>query len=653
MVEASAAPSPSSPCSSCGDGLRRPSERPRLAKFLSYVEQGRGRAASQARGRPACPLCERRGRESPPPRRPSPKSRRGRARRCQSEAPTRKALREAVRQKLSVEADTRLPSVYGYGQFADGPLRLSPDLNNNPNNKENSMEESSLPPVPHNIYGRERVGRARSRRRTVAQVPSGPYSLQESYGPSPEAPKARGRSKSQRARPTPGPYSLGATPYVATTDTNVVTVSVPGLPSNPLMRSRSKSRPRVSAAALQLGTATIWPDRHGIWLPPWYFGKIKRIEAEKKLLLQQNEHGAFLIRDSESRRNDYSLSVRDGDTVKHYRIRQLDDGGFFIARRTTFRSLQELVEHYTRDADGLCVNLRKPCVQIEKPATDGLSHNTRDHWEIDRTSLKFIRKLGHGQFGEVWEGLWNNTTPVAIKTLKTGTMDPKDFLSEAHIMKKLRHPKLIQLYAVCTQEEPIYIITELMKNGSLLEYLQGKGRTMKLAQLIDMAAQIAAGMAYLESQNYIHRDLAARNVLVGDSLIVKIADFGLARLIKEDEYEARVGARFPIKWTAPEAANYSRFSIKSDVWSFGILLTELVTFGRIPYPGMTNAEVLHQVEHGYRMAAPQGCAPALYDIMLECWHKDPMKRPTFETLQWKLEDFFTMSDSEYKEASAY
>lgn len=113
------------------------------------------------------------------------------------------------------------------------------------------------------------------------------------------------------------------------------------------------------------------------------------------------------------------------------------------------------------------------------------------------------------------------------------------------------------------------------------------------------------------------------------------------------------GTRFPIKWTAPEAANYSKFSIKSDVWSFGILLTELVTYGRIPYPGMTNAEVLHQVEHGYRMPCPPNCPDRLYDIMLECWHSDPMKRPTFETLQWKLEDFFTLEGSEYKEASGY
>ncbi|XP_055348307.1 tyrosine-protein kinase Src42A-like [Paramacrobiotus metropolitanus] len=387
---------------------------------------------------------------------------------------------------------------------------------------------------------------------------------------------------------------------------------------------------------------------------PWYFGKIKRLEAEKKLLLAENEHGAFLVRDSESRKNDFSLSVRDQDTVKHYRIRQLDEGGFFIARRTTFRTLQDLVEHYSLDADGLCVNLKKPCAQVERPTTAGLSHNTIDQWEIMRESLKFVRKLGHGQFGEVWEGLWNNTTPVAIKTLKPGTMDPKDFLAEAQIMKRLRHNKLIQLYAVCTLEEPIYIITELMKHGSLLEYLQSpRGRQLKLPQLIDMAAQIATGMAYLESQNYIHRDLAARNVLVGENNVVKIADFGLARLIRvgEDEYEARVGARFPIKWTAPEAANYSKFSIKSDVWSFGVLLMELYTYGRIPYPGMTNAEVLQQVENGYRMPIPDKCPAEYYKIMKDCWHKDPMSRPTFETLQWRLEEYFTATGTEYREAT--
>jgi len=200
-------------------------------------------------------------------------------------------LREAARQKLSAEGSSEGRSVYGYGQFTDEP-RLSPDLNNN---KENEVEQISLPPMPSKIYGKERVGRARSRRRTVAQVTSGPYSLQGNHGSEASQGPNRGRSKSQRARQPTGPYSLGSAPYMAPTvltplnDANVVTVTVGGpavqVSSNPLMRSRSKSRPRLSAAQLQLGTATIWPDRHGFWLPPWYFGKIKRIEAEKKLLL--------------------------------------------------------------------------------------------------------------------------------------------------------------------------------------------------------------------------------------------------------------------------------------------------------------------------------------------------------------------------------
>ncbi|KAL1443478.1 hypothetical protein MTO96_045978, partial [Rhipicephalus appendiculatus] len=140
----------------------------------------------------------------------------------------------------------------------------------------------------------------------------------------------------------------------------------------------------------------------------------------------------------------------------------------------------------------------------------------------------------------VAKGVWKGSTEVAIKMLKPGTMDPAAFLQEAAIMKKFRHERLVSLYAVCSKEEPIYIVTEYMAHGSLLEHLRGReGRALKLPTLIDMASQIASGMAYLESKQLIHRDLAARNILVGENNVVKVADFGLARIIEDSEYTAR------------------------------------------------------------------------------------------------------------------
>ncbi|XP_063033354.1 tyrosine-protein kinase Fgr isoform X2 [Melospiza melodia melodia] len=329
----------------------------------------------------------------------------------------------------------------------------------------------------------------------------------------------------------------------------------------------------------------------------WYFGKIGRKDAERQLLCHGNSRGTFLIRESETTKGAYSLSIRDwdeakGDHVKHYKIRKLDSGGYYITTRAQFSTVQQLVQHYI--------------------------------------------------------GTWNGTTKVAVKTLKPGTMSPEAFLEEAQIMKRLRHDKLVQLYAVVS-EEPIYIVTEFMSQGSLLDFLKdGDGRYLKLPQLVDMAAQIAAGMAYIERMNYIHRDLRAANILVGDNLVCKIADFGLARLIEDDEYTARQGAKFPIKWTAPEAALFGRFTIKSDVWSFGILLTELVTKGRVPYPGMNNREVLEQVERGYRMQCPGSCPPSLHELMVQCWRREPEERPTFEYLQSFLEDYFTATEPQYQ-----
>ncbi|XP_075997305.1 proto-oncogene tyrosine-protein kinase Src-like isoform X2 [Genypterus blacodes] len=381
----------------------------------------------------------------------------------------------------------------------------------------------------------------------------------------------------------------------------------------------------------------------------WYFGKITRRDSERLLLNLQNRRGTFLVRESETTKGAYCLSVLDYDNtkglnVKHYKIRKLDSGGFYITSRTQFTSLQQLVFHYRKHSDGLCHALTDVC-PVAKPQTQGLA---RDAWEIPRESLRLDLKLGQGCFGEVWMGTWNGNTRVAIKTLKPGTMSPEAFLQEAQVMKKLRHEKLVQLYAVVS-EEPIYIVTEYMSQGSLLDFLKGDaGKMLRLPQLVDMSAQIAAGMAYVERMNYVHRDLRAANILVGDSLVCKVADFGLARLIEDNEYTARQGAKFPIKWTAPEAALYGRFTIKSDVWSFGVLLTELATKGRVPYPGMVNREVLDQVERGYRMPCPSECPGSLHELMLSCWRKDPEERPTFEYLQGFLEDYFTSTEPQYQ-----
>ena len=249
----------------------------------------------------------------------------------------------------------------------------------------------------------------------------------------------------------------------------------------------------------------------------------------------------------------------------------------------------------------------------------------------------------------MWEGVWN-TTSVAVKALKPGTMSANDFLQEATMMARLHHPKMVQLHAVCTKEEPIYIVMELMKHGDLLKYLRkGEGRLLKLPQLINMSAQVASGMACLEEQNVVHRDLAAKNILVGDHMICKVCDFQQASVLENDIFKAPEGSKFHTKWTAPEAAWSGIFTIKSDVWSFGIVLWEIITHGLAPYPGMTDAEILERIKTRsimyYRMGCPPNCPQKLHNIMMDCWQKDPASRPSFKSLVVQLEDFLT----EYQE----
>ena len=373
----------------------------------------------------------------------------------------------------------------------------------------------------------------------------------------------------------------------------------------------------------------------------WFFGRIKHEDAEKQLMSPINSYGSYLVRvESESTPESYALSVRDRVRVKHYKIHHSDKviEEFFITVHSIFKTIQDLVTHYQQHADGLCVNLRKPC---EMPPIVDILGQSVDRWQTPRRKIRLVRKIMDTQFVTVSEGIWNDSSPIAVKVLKPNRITAQDFLHAANLTKKLRHPQIVAFHGLCSMEEPVYVITELMERGNLLDYFGGEGKSLKSPQLIYMASQVAAGMAYLEKENVIHRDLSARNIQVGKGISCKVANFELARVTDEASVR-QTWEKFALKWTAPEAALYYRFSIKSDVWSFGVVLYEIITYGKMPYPWMTNGEVIAKTEQGYRMPPPPQCPKKLYDMMLKCWRQDPKDRPTFATLQRELtSDIFT------------
>ncbi|GFQ65365.1 tyrosine-protein kinase Abl [Trichonephila clavata] len=375
----------------------------------------------------------------------------------------------------------------------------------------------------------------------------------------------------------------------------------------------------------------------------WYHGPISRNAAE--YLLSSGINGSFLVRESESSPGQRSISVRYEGRVYHYRINEDSEGKVFVTSECPFNTLAELVHHHSIHTDGLITVLLYPAPKRNKPTVFALSPEP-DEWEIERTDIVMKHRLGGGQYGDVYEAVWKRyNMTVAVKTLKEDTMALKDFLEEASIMKEMKHPNLVQLLGVCTREPPFYIITEFMQHGNLLDFLRNTTRdSINAIILMHMATQISSAMSYLESRCFIHRDLAARNCLVGDGHLVKVADFGLARLMRDDTYTAHAGAKFPIKWTAPEGLAYNKFSTKSDVWAFGILLWEIATYGMSPYPGVELTDVYHMLESGYRMECPAGCPARIYELMKECWLWEPNERPTFKDIHDILENMFQNSN---------
>ncbi|XP_018588442.1 tyrosine-protein kinase ABL1-like isoform X2 [Scleropages formosus] len=374
----------------------------------------------------------------------------------------------------------------------------------------------------------------------------------------------------------------------------------------------------------------------------WYHGPVSRNTAE--YLLSSGINGSFLVRESESSPGQRSISLRYEGRVYHYRINTASDGKLYVSSESRFNTLAELVHHHSTVADGLITTLHYPAPKRNKPTVYGVSPNY-DKWEMERTDITMKHKLGGGQYGEVYEGVWKKyNLTVAVKTLKEDTMEVEEFLKEAAVMKEIKHPNLVQLLGVCTREPPFYIITEFMTHGNLLDYLRECDRQeVNAVVLLHMATQISSAMEYLEKKNFIHRDLAARNCLVGENHLVKVADFGLSRLMTGDTYTAHAGAKFPIKWTAPESLAYNKFSIKSDVWAFGVLLWEIATYGMSPYPGIDLSQVYELLEKDYRMERPEGCPEKVYQLMRACWRWNPSERPSFAETHQAFETMFQES----------
>lgn len=356
----------------------------------------------------------------------------------------------------------------------------------------------------------------------------------------------------------------------------------------------------------------------------WFHGVLPREEVVRLLTTD----GDFLVR--ETTRNDECqtvLSVCWGGH-KHF-IVQTTAEGHYRFEGPAFPSIRDLILYQYNS--GLPVTQRSGAI-LYKPIP-------RERWELNNDDVMLLDKIGRGNFGDVYRAqLKNSSEIVAVKTCRVTLPEEhkKKFLQEGRILKQYDHPNIVKLIGICVQKQPIMIVMELVPGGSLLTFLRKKASSLIEGQLMKMCLDAAAGMRYLESKNCIHRDLAARNCLVGYNNVVKISDFGMSR--EEEEYIVSDGMKqIPIKWTAPEALNFGKYTSLCDVWSYGILCWEIFSRGGTPYTGMNNSKAREKIDSGYRMPAPENTPDEMYRLMLRCWEYKPENRPNFEQIYTVVE----------------
>ncbi|XP_071434057.1 megakaryocyte-associated tyrosine-protein kinase isoform X2 [Pithys albifrons albifrons] len=347
----------------------------------------------------------------------------------------------------------------------------------------------------------------------------------------------------------------------------------------------------VASALRERGAIRVDPK---LSLMPWFHGKISGVEAVQEL--QPPEDGLFLVRESIRHPGDYVLCVSFGREVIHYRVVH-EENTLSIDSQEYFSNLIDMIEHYMKEQGAICTKLVKP-----KPKTGMKSAEkelAKAGWLLNLKNLTLGDRIGKGEFGDVLQGEYMGQK-VAVKNIKCD-VTAQAFLAETAAMTKVQHKNLVCLLGVILHNG-LYIVMEFMSKGNLVNFLRTRGRALvPTQQLLLFALDVAQGMDYLESKKLVHRDLAARNILISEENVAK------------------------------------KFSSKSDVWSYGILLWETFSFGRAPYPKMTLKEVTELLEQGYRMDAPEGCPPSVYALMKSCWELEPGKRPSFKKLTEKLQ----------------
>ncbi|XP_072570888.1 tyrosine-protein kinase SYK isoform X2 [Paramormyrops kingsleyae] len=424
---------------------------------------------------------------------------------------------------------------------------------------------------------------------------------------------------------------------------------------------------------------------------PWFHGSISREDSEMLLHRGNRVNGRYLIRQRDNR-GSYALCLLHNGQVMHYRIDKDKAGKLSIPDGKKFDTLWQLVEHYSYKPDGLLRVLSEPCARangeagcppipqkhpltvklpgsmttdnlntyVQKTAvTDAMPMDTEVYESpyadpdelrtstISRSQLTLEDgELGSGNFGTVMRGTYKmqkSEKTVAVKILKNDENNlsvREEMLQEASVMQQLDNPYIVRMIGIC-EAENLMLVMELASLGPLNKFLP-KNRHLSVKNITELVHQVSMGMKYLEEHNFVHRDLAARNVLLVTQHYAKISDFGLSKALADENnyYKAKTHGKWPVKWYAPECMNYFKFSCKSDVWSFGVLMWETYSYGQKPYKGMKGNEVLQMIESGERMAAPANCPPEVYELMKTCWTYKPDERPGFNVVEPRLRNYY-------------